>query len=332
MSKRLSWIDVMKGVGMLLVIFGHASLPNEVRKYIYSFHMPLFFCISGYLFNIKKYDGFNQFLKSKAKSLLIPYIFLSVLNYCYYFILKILAHKFNEISLKPLIGVLVGIRDTEWTMCNGTMWFVLALFFCEIILFYIVKLLKDRDVHILISLLVFAVIGFFYNSFINIKLPFSIDEVFVSITFVGLGYIIKKRDLVSKFNSKIYIILFITLNFVFQIINTQVNLFDLECGNYIYFYISAISGIMMVMIICKNINKSKFLEFIGKNTLLLLSIHQFVIYNQFKRIYDIIQINDFTLILLAITYTVLTLIILYIPIVFVNKYCPFIVGKNRITQ
>ncbi len=49
--KRLNYIDVAKGIGMLLVVIGHCS--NTIaNQYIYSFHMPLFFIITGILYRI----------------------------------------------------------------------------------------------------------------------------------------------------------------------------------------------------------------------------------------------------------------------------------------
>jgi fucose 4-O-acetylase-like acetyltransferase len=54
--KRLEWLDALRGLGMIFVIIGHMTVPEFVQKFVYSFHMPLFFAISGYLYN-------NQFTK-----------------------------------------------------------------------------------------------------------------------------------------------------------------------------------------------------------------------------------------------------------------------------
>ncbi len=59
--KRESKIDVAKGIGCLLVLLGHSLYINKhLKNWIFSFHMPLFFFISGYLFNFDKYkDNYN---------------------------------------------------------------------------------------------------------------------------------------------------------------------------------------------------------------------------------------------------------------------------------
>ena len=79
MKKRIGWIDSLRGIAMFFVIFGHAFYRrnNKIRNYIYSFHMPLFFFISGLT---TKRSGMTllQFLKKKCKDLLLPYLALNV--------------------------------------------------------------------------------------------------------------------------------------------------------------------------------------------------------------------------------------------------------------
>lgn len=71
-SKRIEYIDVAKGVTILLVIVGHVShLPEPIKSSIYSFHMPLFFLLSGYFF--RKEDVLVTF-KRMLPTIVIPYI------------------------------------------------------------------------------------------------------------------------------------------------------------------------------------------------------------------------------------------------------------------
>ena len=78
MNKRVEWIDIAKGYGILFVIIGHLYLQDSfLTTQIYTFHMPLFFFLSGYVFSAKKYN-FNEFIKRKAKTILVPYFALGV--------------------------------------------------------------------------------------------------------------------------------------------------------------------------------------------------------------------------------------------------------------
>ena len=70
-KKRITWIDMAKGYGIILVILGHLKF-DMFRDWIFTFHMPLFFFLSGYVFSTK-YD-FVTFLKRKCRSMILPYL------------------------------------------------------------------------------------------------------------------------------------------------------------------------------------------------------------------------------------------------------------------
>lgn len=50
MNNRISYIDILKGFGIFFVVFGHVTHIGELRDYIWNFHMPLFFFVSGFLY------------------------------------------------------------------------------------------------------------------------------------------------------------------------------------------------------------------------------------------------------------------------------------------
>ena len=52
-ASRLSWIDVLKGIGIILVVLGHIYLDDVVYNWLYSFHMPLFFIAAGMVYKEK---------------------------------------------------------------------------------------------------------------------------------------------------------------------------------------------------------------------------------------------------------------------------------------
>lgn len=60
---RLDYVDVCKWLGISLVIFGHMKMPGEVLQWIYAFHMPLFFVLSGYTYRAQRID--KEFLMKK---------------------------------------------------------------------------------------------------------------------------------------------------------------------------------------------------------------------------------------------------------------------------
>ena len=80
---RIIWIDQLRSIIFLLVIIGHVELPKETQSFIYSFHMPLFFFISGLTVNREKLKNISmlKYAQVQAKRLIVPYFWLSFLCY-----------------------------------------------------------------------------------------------------------------------------------------------------------------------------------------------------------------------------------------------------------
>ena len=85
-SLRIDWIDHARAIGICLVVLGHtAGLPEFAMQLIYSFHMPLFFFISGYLLKDSYLDlPLKDFLKRLSYKLVVPYICFWIVSYFYW--------------------------------------------------------------------------------------------------------------------------------------------------------------------------------------------------------------------------------------------------------
>ena len=68
---RLQWLDIAKGLAIILMVVGHTSLPDLLSRFIWSFHMPLFFIASGYTTN---WGYLSDFITNKLKRLLLPFL------------------------------------------------------------------------------------------------------------------------------------------------------------------------------------------------------------------------------------------------------------------
>ena len=73
-STRLQYIDIAKGIAMICIILGHLGNAS-INRIVFTFHVPIFFFITGYFTNKKR--DLNGFIKNKAKTLLVPYIITS---------------------------------------------------------------------------------------------------------------------------------------------------------------------------------------------------------------------------------------------------------------
>ena len=124
--KRNQWVDVAKGIAIILMILGHAAIPNSFSRFIYSFHMPLFFIASGMMTNWTKYSV-KGFTKKKLKTLAAPF-------FIYSGIVLLLMNKFLEGGEIPF----------SWSGWQGyALWFIPVLF-VSLILVRIVKSIQKQ--------------------------------------------------------------------------------------------------------------------------------------------------------------------------------------------
>ena len=86
--KRNPTIDILRGIAIFLVVFGHISHIGWTKTYIWGFHIPIFFFISGMLFNENKYNSITNFIKSKFKTLIIPYGIFYLTTFTYWLVIE----------------------------------------------------------------------------------------------------------------------------------------------------------------------------------------------------------------------------------------------------
>ena len=78
LNNRIYWLDYAKVIGVFLMIYGHGNLCGDLRNYVYSFLMPMFFLISGMLY---KPLSFRDILRKNWMGLMVPYLLLNIICY-----------------------------------------------------------------------------------------------------------------------------------------------------------------------------------------------------------------------------------------------------------
>ena len=125
LHNRILYIDYAKSIALFLVVFAHLySADSDVRKYIYAFHMPFFFIVSGMLH--KDYDSKDLLLKM-SKSLLIPFCFFLFIGYVFN------AIWYGGLWGGGIVGSIKGIILGSKISANPVLWFLLALFFVRVV-------------------------------------------------------------------------------------------------------------------------------------------------------------------------------------------------------
>lgn len=335
--KRIDWIDWAKFIGIILVVFGHTEF-NEtnlyLRKFIYSFHMPLFFFISGYLFKIKE-DNFKGYFINSFKSLLIPYVFFCALALiiCPYGSFVALKNNYIQIFIAFILGG--GGQPPIVT----TTWFLASLFFIRL---YAYILLRSRINKYVITIIILLLPFIAYFSPIGLW-GAGIFSPFMALPIFMFGYLLKQKKMIDKkrnfyqlfliFVSSLVILLF--CNSVQGIKGVDVS--NRFFGEYPYlFYFQAISGIFMVISLCEIIssfvkNTPKLVKTISSGTIVILGLNTPVIWIPaviLKYIFHIEQGVDSSLIP-NIIITISIFAILYYPIIWIQKKIPFLIGNRK---
>ena len=134
-KKKIEWLSVLQGFSMLLVVIGHVSLTNiprdpntpiasELERIIYSFHMPLFIFISGWLFYftcIRKEKTYADVIKAKIKRLGLPFLAFTMLALALKLVFPSLMNR--PVTTQELIDTFLFFRSNPL----GEMWFIVVL-------------------------------------------------------------------------------------------------------------------------------------------------------------------------------------------------------------
>ncbi|EEV21074.1 acyltransferase family protein [Treponema vincentii] len=335
MRERIDWIDVAKAIGISFVIMGHLHNPERVSAFIYAFHMPLFFFLSGMTF--KKEKNFIDYLHKKIRTLLIPYFLFAIITYIFWLIL---GRHFGEDAntgipiIKPLIGIFYSNAIDNWLAFNGPLWYLTCLFVVEIAYYFLSKVKKSICSAILILC---GIVGYILSLTSFIRLPWSINVGLTAIVFYGFGNLfingIEKISLRRIFNG-ILCILFGIICYITSQMNGLIDMNSNFYGNIILFYLGAVSGILAMINFSKLFTNSKILIFIGRNTLVILALHGIigsvikgVMVFVFHLKLNILNRN----VMLNLVFTLITLLLSLPIILFINRYIPELTGKQRLS-
>ncbi|MDE5861676.1 MAG: acyltransferase, partial [Ruminococcus sp.] len=206
-SNRIVWLDSLKGLAIISVVLGHAFLAVQqinlfpekqnmvtiIKEYIYTWHMPLFFVLSGMAFRISclKDDSpdFSKIRKNALNLFIIYLIFATALP-----VLKIIFSQFvnNKVYIKDLIKVIL-LPDT-------LMWYLWVL----IIYYFLFPLLfnkKHKSIIFTVLLCISFIATYLYKSEILTQL--SIRNLFICAVFFYIG--MQFRELISVTDNKVIV-------------------------------------------------------------------------------------------------------------------------------
>jgi polysaccharide biosynthesis protein PslL len=289
MAKRIEYIDIARGIGILLVVMGHndfAAVSPFMYKVIYSFHMPLFFFLSGYFFNAT--IGFWGFFKKRFHTIMKPYFFTIFLIYFF-------SISFGKVGFQTAITrIIKSMYGTGHYLDWVQLWFLPHLFVVSLYAFVFYRVMANinsRLVRWLLLLLTLVLASLLLKTFYPFQLsalgkdyelfglPYSLDLVLLSGFFFIFGSESRHITSESLFSNVFFLIVtaasMIALNLLFpQRIDFNTRVYD----SFVINTVEAITGILFVFALSKQIERwlpwlASFFKYCGKISLILLLFH-----------------------------------------------------------
>ena len=289
MSKRIEYLDIAKGIGILLVVLGHNDfevISLFVQRLIYSFHMPLFFFLSGYFLNTAV--PFFDFIKKRFNTLMKPFFFTIFL--IYFTSVSFEKMGFNTAITRIVKSLYGSGHYLDWVQ----LWFLPHLFAVSLYAFLFLKLvsrLRNRWVSwgILLATLAIAVpfLNVFYPFPLSILgknyelwgLPFSFDLVLATGFFFILGHEVRQVTSEKTFDNWLIlaatggVVLLLNILFPYEI-DFNIRLYE----SFLVNTTEAILGILFILALARQIELhtgrlASFLKYLGNISLIILLFH-----------------------------------------------------------
>lgn len=333
--QRIAYIDLIKGIGILCVLQGHLiANDNIIKPSIYSFHMPLFFIVTGML--LKK-ESIKIKVNKKMNQIIIPYIIWGLI--------------FTKFSFSKLALILYGTNESLIIAeSNGMLWFLIASFSASIIatLFVNSKYIEwsaIRQLGVMIGLFGMSLLFFRLHSIVNIHghimgLPLSLDVSILGTVFTLYGFFlqkfmlpqIKKLELLKRFLISVVI-------FVVTIAIAKENRGNLgyqqmatyNVGNPVIFTVMAVVICTALIVICEvvmelslsNTNIIRAIMWMGRNSMVIFIIHRTLVYD--LKAFCEIRANTVIYIVAWLILCIYSCLLTYV----VTKITPFLAGKSN---
>ena len=320
---RFYEIDIAKGIGIILVVLGHAlayGCQNRLFAMIYAFHMPLFFFLSGFVFKPK--DSGAVFFAGKVKSLLWPLVVFQFANLIIFAFLK-LAGKVSVFNYVQFSGF----------------WFITTLLYVSCLYYILREVVLRNNVHrdfvlILISLASLA-LGLVYAGHISGK-----PNVPIATTAVGLFfYVIGKEiqilywpfsDKITDCRSRRVVLLSIAvvlLICLYGLTKHMPRTIDMNLSRYVnrtLFPLAALCGILSVLLFSWALRRNRILEWLGGHSLLIFIAHipMWKAFNHLLSKYAHMVGGEKSCIVFTLSLSGACLFA-----AFVERYAPWLVGK-----
>ena len=268
---RIEFIDLAKGICILLVVVYHIDASLVDFPGLNALRMPLYFILSGLFF--KNYGGFLRFFEKKTNKILIPFLVFFSIDY-----IRLAFHR-GDLYLKFWLSPI----NAPFAMENSPIWFLAALFMCNIMFYLCFKISRNSIILGLIMLMT-GFIGYQLTTN-NIYLPFYTTQAINGLPFFYVGWLIKKTPLLypnkyDKFNLLLASTLIGCSILICSILGITPRI-DFRLNEYTEYawLVHPISIAMVIgtLLFCKYLKWLPIISYFGRYSIVTLCLHKLLI-------------------------------------------------------
>lgn len=296
--------------------------------------MPLYFVLSGIFF--KEYSGFCEFLIKKTNRLLIPCLFFSMMGV----LIPLVSSYFYTLSyqvwspdfLFPLY------YETDIPMVSGHLWFLLCLFFNNIIFYFVFLFSKSIRYSVLCMILLcigIGVLGFMLDYYWHVSISMFVDSSLSTTPFFIFGYLLRVKTTIlysNQYDRYAPIFSSLVIIFVFLFTKEYIDFRANKLGdNYIYVLCCGCLGALAFILIAKKIQRLPFFSYIGRYSIITLIFHYPLVTSMVLLKPYIPWINGFQRLYFMVT-VVIVLLLCYIITPFAICYMPYVTAQKDLIK
>ena len=318
MKTRVDYIDLIKGLTIFGVVWVHTGHYDWLTPLLVN---SIFFFLSGFFFRRKP---ITEFLRGKVYTMFIPFLFFYLISYPF----RMLVHYWDYRTLSTFDwGCIWDVFDisarTDYLFVNVPLWFLICLFVIQVI-YYFVSYLDKRLIAVLAVLCLMA-----KDVFYSVPAPFMINAAFYYMGFFALGNVLGK-PWIEKLKDKRFRHISLLLSVVFTAIVIGLNYsFTNDWVMQQVKHVKLFMVFFTLMSVASFFNGNKhlaWLRFLGENSLTILGLH--VLPLLIIRRISMKLFGDCTP-MIGFVQSLICIVIMYVVILFCNKYIPRLVGKRR---
>ena len=319
----------MKGLCILLIVGRHVlpELYGDFDSMLTSFRVPMYYFLSGLFF--KTYSGFPDFARRKVNNILVPFVFFYLLACGLHMLISEVLHLDN---LK------ISYYSWKWKYLldpfylthfhyNVPLWFLLSLFWVNMLYYPLQKMIKG--VWVYVAVVVLSLAGWLMAHF-GVELPMMLDTALVALPFFVLGREVKTHGGLEKHSyDKWGLVVLLPVLLILYLFAEKINIHVRMLPNYFMLYLMPFMAIISLFWFCKNLPHIPVITYIGRYSLVVLGTHSMVLGPVRRMVFSLVD-NSYGSSWLVFAIAVLIEVLIIIPVMI--RLFPKFTAQNELIK